>query len=186
LAAPLEKVALRRVLRARRRDLDPAQKALWDARIGAQVLAWARANEVATLAVYWPLAGEPDLAQAYAELARAGVRLALPVVLGRDCALAFADWVPGEAMQEDQMGVAVPRQQRLVARPGALLVPCLGFNAERFRLGYGGGFYDRTLEAAPRPLTAGVAYACLEAPFTSAAHDVALDSIITEASELTP
>ncbi len=83
-------------------------------------------------------------------------------------------------MQLDRMGVAVPAQLRMVARPPALLVPCLGFNAQRYRLGYGGGFYDRTLEALPRPLTVGVAYAADLAQFASAAHDVALDIILTE------
>ncbi|UUZ56730.1 hypothetical protein LP419_17725 [Massilia sp. H-1] len=69
----------------------------------------------------------------------------------------------------------------MVARPGALLIPCVGFNGERFRLGYGGGYYDRTLAPAPRPVTAGVAYQCLAADFASAPHDVALDRVLTEA-----
>jgi 5-formyltetrahydrofolate cyclo-ligase len=181
LTAAVDKATLRKALLARRRALEPAQTAAWDAQIGARVLAWTRAHAPPTLGVYWALPGEVELAPVYAELARGGMRLALPVVLERHCALAFADWVPGEAMVKDRMGVAVPAQLRLVPRPGALLVPCLGFNAERFRLGYGGGFYDRTLAEAPRPLTAGVAYACLAAPFASAPHDVALDAILTEA-----
>ena len=109
------------------------------------------------------------------------MRLALPVVLERHAALGFAEWVPGEAMLADRMGVAVPAALRMVERPPALLIPCLGFNAGRYRLGYGGGFYDRTLEAQPRPLTVGVAYACQEAQFASAPHDVALDLVVTEA-----
>lgn len=177
------KADLRRALRAARRALDPALKKEWDARICARVLAWRTARRIDALGVYWPLAGEPDLQPAYAELADAGVRLALPVVIARDAPLAFARWEPGEAMLTDQMGVAVPAALRLVERPGALLVPCLGFNTELYRLGYGGGYYDRTLEAAPRPLTVGVAYAASAAVFDGAAHDVALDLIITEVSE---
>jgi 5-formyltetrahydrofolate cyclo-ligase len=134
----------------------------------------------ALLGVYWPLRGEPDLAPAYATLADSGVRLALPVVVERDCALEFAAWTPGEALVRDAMGVAIPAELRMVARPQALLIPCLGFNRGRYRLGYGGGFYDRTLEAQPRPLTVGVAYRCLQADFASAPHDVALDLVITE------
>jgi 5,10-methenyltetrahydrofolate synthetase len=174
------KAALRRALGARRAAIDPADKAEWDAAIGAQLVAWWRARPVDSLGVYWPLRGEADLSVAYAELARSGVRLALPVVLARHAPLGFADWQPGEAMHKDEMGVAVPQQLRMVERPPALLVPCLGFNPERFRLGYGGGFYDRTLEHAPRPYTLGIAYACLEEQFPSAPHDVALDRIITE------
>ena len=175
------KADLRKALKLALAQLDPLQKAGWDAAIGARVLAWRRSAAVSALAVYWPLPGEPDLADTYAALAAAGVRLALPVVLERHAALGFAEWVPGEAMLADCMGVAVPAALRMVERPPALLIPCLGFNAARYRLGYGGGFYDRTLEAQPRPLTVGVAYACQEAQFASAPHDVALDLVLTEA-----
>ena len=177
------KLALRRELAALRAAVDPARKAAWDAAIGAHLLAWWRTRPMemlGTLGVYWPLRAEADLSPAYAELAHAGVRLALPVVLARDAALGFADWQPGEAMVKDAMGVAVPENLRMVALPPALLVPCLGFNQARFRLGYGGGYYDRTLEHLPRPFTLGIAYACLAAQFVSAAHDVALDRIVTE------
>jgi 5-formyltetrahydrofolate cyclo-ligase len=179
-AGARNKADLRRSLLAARRAIDPALRAAWDAAICARVLAWWRAAPAPLLGVYWPLRGEPDLAPAYAALAAAGAALALPVVLQADAPLAFAAWTPGEAMVKDSMGVAVPAELRLVARPAALLVPCLGFNEECYRLGYGGGYYDRTLEAAPRPFAVGIAYACLAAHFASAAHDVALDLILTE------
>jgi 5,10-methenyltetrahydrofolate synthetase len=133
------------------------------------------------LGVYWPLRGEPDLAAAYAALAVAGVALVLPVVLARDAPLGFAAWTPGEPMTVDTMGVAVPAALRMVAAPPLLLVPCLGFNAQGYRLGYGGGYYDRTLATLPRPRTAGVVYACMRAGFGAAAHDIALDAVLTEA-----
>jgi 5,10-methenyltetrahydrofolate synthetase len=183
LADDLDKTALRQTLLAARRALAPHVKAEHDAQIGAQLLAWWEHHRPATLGVYWPLRGEPDLQAAYAELARRGVRLALPQVIERDCALGFVEWRPGEAMHLDAMGVPVPRQLRALALPPALLVPCVGFNAERYRLGYGGGYYDRTLATAPRPFTLGIAYACLAARFASAAHDVALDRIMTELSD---
>lgn len=176
------KAALRKALLAARCALDPAQKAGWDAAIVARVLAWWRAHRSPALGVYWPLRGEPDLGAAYAELAQAGVRLALPVVTARDAPLAFTAWTPGEPMLKDGMGVAVPATLRPVPRPAALLVPCLGFNAQGYRLGYGGGYYDRTLAQAPRPLTLGVAYAFSAAAFATEPHDVALDAIVTETS----
>ena len=178
--AKSDKLALRQTLIGVRAAIDPARKAECDAAIGEHLVAWWRAQRVSTLGVYWPLRGEADLSVAYAELAQAGVRLALPVVLTRDAALGFADWRPGEAMVKDAMGVAVPADLRMVALPPALLVPCLGFNQDGFRLGYGGGYYDRTLEHLPRPITLGIAYACQATQFASAAHDVALDRIITE------
>lgn len=181
-AAPQQdKALLRNTLKALRRGIAPADKTAWDARIGAQVLAWWQAHPHASLAVYWPLAGEPDLRPAYAQLAAAGVRLALPVVVARHAALEFAEWIPGEPTVLDQLGVAVPRDLRMVARPPALLVPCLGFNALGYRVGYGGGFYDRTLAPAPRPSTLGIAYACQLIEFVGDAHDVPLDRVITEA-----
>ncbi|WP_020653754.1 5-formyltetrahydrofolate cyclo-ligase [Massilia niastensis] len=175
-----DKAALRNALKARRRAIEPATKHAWDDRIGAQVVAWLRDHPQAMLGVYWPLAGEPDLRPAYAEMAEAGVRLALPVVVARDTALEFAEWIPGEPTVADRMGVAVPAELRMVARPPALLIPCLGFNALGYRVGYGGGFYDRTLAPQPRPATLGVAYACQLVEFEGAAHDVPLDRVITE------
>lgn len=178
----VDKAALRKALALLRAQLDPALKAQWDAAICARVLAWWQGAGVdGPLGVYWPLRGEADLHPAYLALAAQGSALALPVVLARDAALGFAEWRPGEAMVKDAMGVAVPAALRMVARPPALLVPCLGFNRQRYRLGYGGGYYDRTLEAHPRPLAAGVAYSILLADFASAPHDVALDVVLTEA-----
>jgi len=179
------KTALRKVLRTTRGALDPAIKVQWDAHIGAQVVAWWRLRQVDTIGVYWPLAGEPDLRAAYSELHQAGVRLALPVVMERDAPLTFTEWTPGEAMLPDEAGVQVPAQLRFIERPPALLIPCLGFNAEGYRLGYGGGYYDRTLELPPRPHTLGIAYSKQEAVFSHAPHDVPLDVVVTETSNVT-
>jgi 5,10-methenyltetrahydrofolate synthetase len=178
------KAALRKALRTTRGALDPAIKVQWDAQIGAQVVAWWRLRQMDTIGVYWPLAGEPDLRAAYAELAKAGVRLALPVVMERNAPLAFTEWKLDEPMLADEMGVAVPATLRFVERPPALLIPCLGFNADGYRLGYGGGYYDRTLELTPRPLTLGIAYSNQEAQFGHGPHDVPLDVIVTERSSI--
>ena len=177
-----DKAALRKALRATRRALDAGTRAHWDRLIGARIVAWWHGARVPLLAVYWPLADEPDLSASYAQLSGCGVQLVLPVVLGKDAQLAFAGWEPGEPMAKDAMGIAVPASLRFEASPPpAMLIPCLGFNQARFRLGYGGGFYDRTLEHLPRPTTIGVAYSCLAAQFDSAPHDIALDFIFTEA-----
>lgn len=184
-AAHAAKAALRKALRTTRGALDPAIKVQWDAHIGAQVVSWWRLRQIGVVGVYWPLAGEPDLRAAYAELAHAGVRLALPVVLERHAALAFVDWTPGEPMLPDEAGVQVPADLRFIARPPALLIPCLGFNADGYRLGYGGGYYDRTLASGPLPHTLGIAYSNQEAVFGHAPHDVALDVIVTEKTRVT-
>jgi 5,10-methenyltetrahydrofolate synthetase len=176
----LSKAALRKTLLAARLGLGDEVRQRWDGAIGAGVVAWWRSQRAATLGVYWPLRGEPDLHAAYAELAALGVHLVLPVALEKDAPLRFASWQPGEPMAQDAMKVAVPAHLRFEPCPPALLVPCLGFNPERLRLGYGGGFYDRTLQTAPRPATLGVVYACMAAQFAGDAHDIALDAIVTE------
>jgi 5-formyltetrahydrofolate cyclo-ligase len=181
----MAKAALRKALRTARGGIDAAIKVQWDAHIGAQVVAWWRLRQVDTVGVYWPLAGEPDLRAAYAELAVAGVRLALPVVMERDAPLAFAAWTPGEPMIPDQQGVQVPARLRFVERPPALLIPCLGFDLEGYRLGYGGGYYDRTLAGSPRPHTLGIAYSNQQATFPHDAYDIPLDVIVTETSSVT-
>ncbi len=176
----MTKTDLRKQLLAARRALDADTRAAWDHAIGEQVLHWWRGHQCETLGVYWPLRDEPNLQAAYAELARLGVRLLLPVVLAKHTALEFTEWQIGETMVKDAMGVAVPAELRMAPYPPALLVPCLGFNRQGYRLGYGGGFYDRTLARTLRPKTVGVAYACLEVEFASDGHDIALDVILTE------
>ena len=179
--ALLQKADLRKQLLTARRALDAATRAHWDQAIGLQVVDWWQAARPAALGVYWPLRDEPDLQPAYAELARLGARLLLPVVVEKHAALEFAEWRIGEDMVKDAMGVAVPADLRLQADyPPALLVPCLGYSPQGYRLGYGGGFYDRTLARAPRPQTLGIAYRCLQVRFASDGHDVALDRIVTE------
>ncbi|HEY0588732.1 MAG TPA: 5-formyltetrahydrofolate cyclo-ligase [Pseudoduganella sp.] len=175
------KAELRKQMLAARRALAPETRAQWDREIGAKVVQWWRESGVGTLGVYWPLRDEPNLHACYAELAELGVKLLLPVVLEKNAPLAFAEWTIGEPMVKDSMGVAVPAMLRLVQEyPPALLIPCLGYNPQGYRLGYGGGFYDRTLAHEPRPATVGVAYRCLAADFGSDGHDVALDRILTE------
>nr|WP_254783798.1 5-formyltetrahydrofolate cyclo-ligase [Collimonas sp. OK307] len=181
-----DKTLLRRTLLATRKSISAACRQEWDAELGRRVITWATlwmdTHPDGTLGVYWPIRGEPDLRPAYAELAARGMRLALPVVVGSDSPLRFASWIPGEAMVKDGFGVAIPASD-VAAIPLALLIPCVGFNQHRIRLGYGGGFYDRTLapSALLRPQAIGIAYACGLAEFDGAAHDVALDAIITEA-----
>lgn len=180
----LNKTDLRRSLLATRHAIPAAMRARWDAAIGVRVLAWLAAHPVRLLGVYWPINSEPDLRQAYEALAARGVQLALPVVVGRDAPLRFAAWTPGDALVTDAFGVAIPAAPGGAVHPDALLVPCVGFNAGHIRLGYGGGFYDRTLAAAPRPLALGIAYQCTLEIFEGDSHDIALDAIITECSPI--
>ncbi|MBS1187929.1 MAG: 5-formyltetrahydrofolate cyclo-ligase [Burkholderiaceae bacterium] len=175
-----EKGALRRMLLAARRAMVEPQRGAANTALAKNVEARLRAHAVRHLGVFWPIQGEPDLRPLYALLAQAGIALALPVVIGKDQPLAFSVWQPGDEMVTDAFGVPTPANPRFVPLPPALLIPCVGFTAEHFRLGYGGGFYDRTLAREPCPLTIGIAYACQQAAFAIGPHDIALDEIVTE------
>jgi 5-formyltetrahydrofolate cyclo-ligase len=177
------KNTLRRVLLANRQAIAAEVRSEWDEAIGERVIACLAAHPAKTLGVYWPIRGEPDLRKTYADLAARGVRLALPLIAAHDLPLRFAEWTPGDALVKDALGVSIPATV-IATQPDALLIPCVGFNAGNIRLGYGGGFYDRTLAAVPRPVAIGIAYACSLAEFDGAAHDVALDWIITEQSPM--
>ena len=132
---------------------------------------------------YWPVRSEPDLRPLYMELSRAGHRIGLPLIEERKLPLAFVLWKPYSAMASGKFGIPVPTSGKAV-HVELLLMPCVGFyiapDGQRYRLGYGGGYYDRTL-AARRIKTIGVAYAAARLEtFEPAPHDVPLDHIVTE------
>ena len=170
---------LRRSLLASRRAIASDMRKSCDIAIAERVRAWLQENPVQSLGVYWPIRFEPDLRGLYADLSRGGMQLALPVVLGKEAPLGFASWTPGDPLAEDAHGVPSPVERNWI-HPDGLLIPCVGFNADNIRLGYGGGLYDRTLAANPRPLAVGIAYSSARASFSAGPHDVALDVIITD------
>jgi 5-formyltetrahydrofolate cyclo-ligase len=95
---------------------------------------------------YWPLEGEFDPRPLMTRLVERGHPLGLPVVIGRDQPLQFRDWRPGIALVPGPFRVPTPPPDAAPVEPRILLVPMLAFDREGYRLGYGGGFYDRTLE----------------------------------------
>lgn len=138
----------------------------------------------AVVAGYWPLGDEIDPVPLMAALADAGCVLALPVVLGRDLALEFRQWRPGDALVPGPHGTRQPGPQAPVLVPRSLLVPLLAFDARGFRLGYGGGYYDRTLaglRAKGSVRAIGLAYAAqLVAQLPTDPWDQPMDAILTE------
>ena len=139
--------------------------------------------QAGTLAGYWPLEGEADPRPAM--LAHPGP-LCLPEVTARATPLRFRLWRPGEALREGAFRVMVPAQGA-VAVPDVLIVPLLAFDRRGYRLGYGGGFYDRTLAALHRPRAIGLAFAAQEVEEVPAGPtDLPLDLIVTEGEVISP
>ncbi len=135
------------------------------------------------LSAYWPIKGEPDLRALMAQLHESGVEIALPVVETRRAPLVFRYWTPQTRMMRGDWNILVPPPEAPLATPDIVLAPLVGWDGEGYRLGYGGGYFDRTLAAlAPRPYAIGVGLqeARLETIYPQP-HDIALDAIITEA-----
>ncbi len=131
---------------------------------------------------YMPMRTEIDPLSAMAEAAAHGP-VCVPVIQGAKCPLAFSRWEPGAMMKEGAFGAMIPVQQDFIA-PEILIIPLLAFDAAGGRLGYGGGFYDRTLERlrANHPILAiGFAYEAQQADdLPLEPTDQPLDMIVTE------
>lgn len=131
---------------------------------------------------YWPIKGEFDLRPWLVALHEKGAVIALPVVEERAAPLVFRHWHPGMTMERGHWNIPVPPEsaERLV--PAIALSPLVGWDGAGFRLGYGGGYFDRTLAAiAPRPLVIGVGLqAARLATIYPQPHDIPMSAIVTE------
>jgi 5,10-methenyltetrahydrofolate synthetase len=136
-----------------------------------------------TLSAYWPIHGEPDLRALMAWMHAAGAAVALPVVETPAAPLVFRRWTPDTTMIRGVWGIPVPPPAAERLTPDIALAPLLGWDGAGFRLGYGGGYFDRTLAArAPRPFAIGVGLqAARLATIFPQPHDIRLDAIVTEA-----
>jgi 5-formyltetrahydrofolate cyclo-ligase len=135
---------------------------------------------------YWPLEGEFDARDALAQwLAADPTRVAcLPVIIARGAPLEFHVWSPKMEMRMGEHRIQEPASGQPVT-PDLVLVPCVGFDSDAYRLGYGGGYYDRTFAqwraAGTVPQAIGIAYeACRISDLQREAHDIPLDTIVTD------
>ena len=141
-----DKRALRRSMLAWRGGLD--EEARRQAAAGLLEM-WRLERPVKTPAIvsgFWPMAEELDIRPLMVELFEQGCQLALPVVVAKKQPLIFRAWRPGDPLEEGVFGTLHPSPRCEVVEPDALIVPLLACDEEGWRLGYGGGFYDRTLE----------------------------------------
>jgi 5-formyltetrahydrofolate cyclo-ligase len=183
-AADEARTRLREALIAARRPLsDPRRRAANDALLERLDALLGDVGGV-SIAIYWPIRGEPSLGSLPQCWAQRGARTALPVVDAPRTPLRFLAWRPGEPTVPGFWRIPRPTSD-VALRPDVLVVPCVGFTAEGHRLGYGGGFYDRSLAAldadgAAVPRAIGVAWdeALLEG-FDPLPTDRPLEAVVT-------
>ena len=178
---PRDKKTLRKQLQAERMGMsDRHQRSV---HLQEVLMVWLLSRKEKTIGAYWSIKGEFDALPALYRWSESDPerRIGLPVIDKQTKQLRFHVWYPGCPMEEDAYGILKPKDTEEF-HPELLLVPCVGFGPGGVRLGYGGGFYDRTLASLqPMPFTAGIGYAHGYIPWLEAEpHDVPLDAMLTE------
>ena len=150
---------------------------------------WLVGREDTAIGAYWPIKHEFDPLPALHRWKEDGElldepqlrRIGMPVVDKLHGTLTFHAWFPGCPMEEDAYGIPKPKDTEVIV-PTLLFVPCVGYGPGGYRLGYGGGFYDRTLaRLEPRPYTVGLGFTCSFVPeLEPESHDVPLDAILND------
>jgi 5,10-methenyltetrahydrofolate synthetase len=132
-----------------------------------------------TVSLYWPFRGEPDLRPWLASINERGGRTALPIVVEKARPLIFRAYRPGDRLEKGVWNIPVPADGEVVV-PDVTIAPLVGFDGENYRLGYGGGFFDRTLASLPtKPLTIGVGYQVQRiATIHPQPHDIPMDLVV--------
>jgi 5-formyltetrahydrofolate cyclo-ligase len=177
----LSKPELRKNARIHRAELS---RALPDFAERLAAFADALALPAAALAFYWPVRDEADPRLLAEALAARGHALALPRIVAKDKPLAFHHWTPRDSTLVNAFGITEPLKEAPPITPVIVFVPLLAFDRAGYRLGYGAGYYDRTLEALAEQggaYAVGVAYAGQEvSELPRQPHDRRLDAIVTE------
>jgi 5-formyltetrahydrofolate cyclo-ligase len=178
---PRDKALLRRQLQAERQTLVDRHKRAMQLQEVLRV--WLMEHPALVIGAYWPIKGEFDALPALFRWTEADPKRAigLPVMDKLTKRLSFQLWYPGCEMEDDAYGIPKPKGTATL-NPDLLLVPCVGYGPRGLRLGYGGGFYDRTLAALqPAPHTVGLAYSNGFVPgLVAEPHDVPMRTVLTD------
>jgi len=172
---------LRRTMISQRMALTASRHAALSAAVRERLAEHFPVLENRIVGFCWPVQNEPDLRPWINGLRKRGTRAVLPVVVRPGVALVFREWWPEQPLQPDRYDIPTPTDGDFLI-PDVLLLPVNAFDAGNYRLGYGGGFFDRTLaELQPRPQTIGVGFDFQRvASIRPGEHDLPLDAIVTE------
>lgn len=158
------------------------QRKIWNAAIGISLHTLLPEVRDTVIGLYWPFKGEFESRPLMRELHAKGASPALPAVIESKAPLEFRRWQPGAEMVHGVYNIPIPKARDAVV-PDVVIAPLVGFDAAGYRLGYGGGYYDRTLAALQaKPLIIGVGYEMsrLDTLYPQP-HDIRMDVIVTEA-----
>jgi len=190
-------VTLRSRLKQLRAALDPEQAQRGALSIRGRLFTWLAATRThlmqagqpapSHIAAFWSTQDEPQLQPLLRQWVQEhGLTVSLPVVTATDAPLSFRLWHPGQLLHPGAFGIQEPTGEA-APLPDIVLVPTLGFTRQGDRIGYGKGYYDRSLAAwkaqGHRFTSIGIAWSCADlgnTPYTPAAHDVRLDAILTD------
>lgn len=166
---------------ARRAELPAEQRKGWNESISALIEHGFPALSRMVIGFCWPYKGEFDARFVIRHFRERGAVVVLPAVVDKRGPLEFRRWWPGVKMVPEVYGIPVP-QGTEVLKPDAVIVPMNGIDGQGYRLGYGGGYFDRTLASiAPQPIAIGVGYECLRMQtIYPQQHDIPMDFIVTE------
>ena len=135
------------------------------------------------VSLYWPFRGEPDLRPWMDSINARGGKTALPIVIDKGQPLVFKAYKSGDKLEKGVWNIPIPAEGDAVF-PDIVISPIVGIDPGNYRLGYGGGFFDRTLAAMPfKPLVIGIGYELQRIPtIYPQTHDIPMDRIVTEAA----
>lgn len=184
---PVKKAQLRDSMRARRAAFGRGRETAFGDAIAANFMAAAEDMGLSAgkvIAGYWPIGGEADVRPLLDELSEFGVICALPIIGNPAEPLRFRQWQPDDSLEDAPLGTHQPTPDKPFAQPQYVLTPLVAFDVRGYRLGQGGGYYDRTLAqmgSGAGVVSIGVAYSCQEAASVPHdAHDMRLDWVVTE------
>jgi 5-formyltetrahydrofolate cyclo-ligase len=174
--------ARRAELIAARETVAPEQRAAWSERIAASLEQGIPVPAGAVVGFCWPHRSEFDARFVIRRWRDQGATAALPAVVEKAGPLEFRHWWPGAPMEAAVYDIPVPQGTQVLA-PDLALVPMNGFDSQGYRLGYGGGYFDRTLAALERRVVAvGIAFEASRLPsIHPQSHDIPMDFVVTEA-----
>lgn len=155
------KAALRKTAKAVRKQASATHRATAAQMFAKYGIGFAGVGAPAIVSGYMPIGDEADISDLMEHLARDGFGIALPVMVGKGKPLQFRRWRPGDVLDEVQWRIREPGETAEIVAPDVMLCPLLAFDEAGFRLGYGGGFYDRSLaeiRAAKQVITIGIAF----------------------------